>query len=294
MKVFYRPEMVAVPKESPSPSAAKPAQVVEDWLNHGLIQRDDILSFAPVNEVTLSLAHDLAYIRAVLRCEEPNGFGTCAQEVAASLPYTCGSVLAAARCAIQERDIAVSPTSGFHHAKYREGGGFCTFNGLMVTAMQLHREGLISKLLIVDGDAHYGNGTQDIIDFHSVGSWIKHITSMRDFGSYAEFQKAFAHDVITGCLGGLPDLVLYQAGADAWEKDPLRCGTFSLRDLIQRDRSVFRWSREHQIPLVWNLAGGYARDEAGLITPVLDIHRATLREALNANCHITSQIDAIQ
>lgn len=283
MKVFYRPEMVAVPKESLSPSAAKPAQVIADWLDHGLIQREDILSFEPVNEDTLSLAHDPAYVRAVMRCEEPNGFGTCEPKVAASLLYTCGSVLTAARYAIQERDIAVSPTSGFHHAKYREGGGFCTFNGLMVTAMQLQREGLISKLLIVDGDAHYGNGTQDIIDVLSAGSWIKHITSMRDFGSYAEFQKAFAHYQITECLGGLPDLVLYQAGADAWEKDPLRCGTFSLTDLIQRDKSVFRWSRKHQIPLVWNLVGGYARDEAGAITPVLDIHRSTLHQALDAN-----------
>ena len=49
--------------------------------------------------------------------------------------------------------------------------------------------------------------------------------------------------------------------------------------MIQRDRIVFYVAREFRIPLVWNLAGGYRRDAAGGIGPVLELHRNTLDQA---------------
>jgi len=46
-------------------------------------------------------------------------------------------MLAAAREALRNGQVAVAPTCGFHHAQYAKADAFCTFNGLMVTALAL-------------------------------------------------------------------------------------------------------------------------------------------------------------
>jgi acetoin utilization deacetylase AcuC-like enzyme len=74
------------------------------------------------------------YVRDVLSLRTSNGFGTVSEAVAESLRWTSGSFVAAAMHAWRSGRIACSPTSGFHHAKYASGGGFCTFNGLMLAA----------------------------------------------------------------------------------------------------------------------------------------------------------------
>lgn len=47
--------------------------------------------------------------------------------------------------------------------------------------------------------------------------------------------------------------------------------------LARRDRIVFEAAKQAGLPLAWNLAGGYQRDDAGTIAPVLDVHRNTMR-----------------
>ncbi len=73
--------------------------------------------------------------------------------------------------------------------------------------------------------------------------------------------------------------MLYQAGADPFIDDPLG-GVLTREQLRLRDRMVFQHFARAGIPLAWNLAGGYTRDAAGTIEPVLQIHDATLEE-----CH---------
>src|SRR5687768_2485938 len=121
--------------ESYSPSAAKPRAVVESWRNLPI----EVIAPVPAAIEDLIRAHDERFVRAILACEEPNGFGNRSRAVAASLPYTSGAMLAAARHAI-EHGSAAAPCSGFHHAGFRSAGGFCTFNGLMVTAGALRAE----------------------------------------------------------------------------------------------------------------------------------------------------------
>jgi len=41
--------------------------------------------------------------------------------------------------------------------------GFCTFNGLVVTARRLLEEGAVQRVMILDCDMHYGDGTDAII-----------------------------------------------------------------------------------------------------------------------------------
>lgn len=85
MKVFYRPEQTARNISTFSPSAEKPAQVVRDWLERGLIQESDVLSYEPVTRTDLKRAHDAAFVDGVLDLSIDNGFGNRNAQVAASL-----------------------------------------------------------------------------------------------------------------------------------------------------------------------------------------------------------------
>lgn len=276
MKLFYRSEQSAANVGSYSPSAGKPAQVVADWLRRGLVGADDVLEFEPVSREDLYLAHDPAYVDAVLDLREENGFGNCDAGVAASLPYTCGSLLAAARHALTTGTHVCSPTSGFHHAHHGYGQGFCTFNGLMVAALRLQAEGLVRKVAILDLDMHYGNGTDDIIRGLDI-DWIVHRTQGEWFGlrsqvgDGAELYFDWLREALDACRAA--DLVLYQAGADPHVHDPLG-GLLTGQELALRDHQVFEALRG--MPVAWNLAGGYQRDVSGHIEPVLKIHRGTL------------------
>lgn len=123
MKVFYRPEQTARNISTFSPSAEKPTQVVRDWLQRGLIQESDVLSFEPVTRTDLKRAHDAAFVDGVLDLSIDNGFGNRNAQVAASLPYTSGSLLAAARHALEYRALMArsnSPTLG--HPKFPQAG----------------------------------------------------------------------------------------------------------------------------------------------------------------------------
>src|SRR4051812_38627306 len=131
LPVFYTPAMAADAR-SFSPSASKPDKVIEHWRTIGL--PIDIIAPPPATTAELYLAHDHAFVDDVLACKTDNGFGNRSPEVARTLPFTTGAMLAAARHVLTLGGIACAPCSGFHHAGYRIAGGYCTFNGLMVTA----------------------------------------------------------------------------------------------------------------------------------------------------------------
>ena len=277
MKVFFREEQSARNANAYSPSAHKPTLVIADWLRHGLISPEDIMSFEPVTRDDLVLAHEPNFVDGVLSCAEPNGFGNRDKEVALSLPYTTGSMLAAARYAVVHHVNTCSPTSGFHHACYGHANGFCTFNGLMVTALKLMSEGAARSVGIIDCDVHYGDGTDDIIRELNV-TQVKHHTmgerfsSRRDVGPRGKAFEQWLEAAVADCRG--VDLLLYQAGADPHIDDPLG-GVQSTKEMFARDRYVFDAFRNRA--LVWNLAGGYHTDADGGIEPVLALHRNTAR-----------------
>lgn len=49
-----------------------------------------------------------------------------------------------------------------HHAEPGRGMGFCIFNNVAVTAEYLRRRYQLHRILILDFDAHHGNGTQEM------------------------------------------------------------------------------------------------------------------------------------
>lgn len=272
LKVFYSNHMVA-DAQSFSPSAGKPREVVSSWR-----RRFPVLEFvepAPVGFDDLCLAHDPAYVRGVLSLRLSNGFGNRLPEVAATLPWTSGAMLAAARAALVDR-CAVAPVSGFHHACHAEGGGYCTFNGLVVAAQVLRRERTVRRVGILDFDHHYGNGTSQIIRELDL-DWIEHYSAGACWDK-PDQAEAFL-DAIPALLTRFADcdVLLYQAGADPHHQDPLG-GWLTTAQLRERDRRVFDGCNANGLPIAWNLAGGYQTP----LRKVLDIHDHTMLECLAA------------
>lgn len=260
------------PPQARSPSAHKPQAVVESWL--AIAPQLEIIAPEPVSVTQLCLAHSPVYVADVLAGRAPNGFGNRSLEVAASLPYTSGSMLSAARAATADGTVAVAPCAGFHHAMYAFAADFCTFNGLVVTARALLQEGVATRVGILDADMHYGDGTDEILA--AVGE--THVVH------YSVGEHHWEPGDAAGFFNQLPtilarfvdcDLLLYQAGADPHIDDPLG-GWLTTEQLRERDGSVFEFCAAHRLPIAWNLAGGYQQP----LRRVLDIHDNTLRECL--------------
>jgi acetoin utilization deacetylase AcuC-like enzyme len=273
MRVVYSESMNA-PAQGYSPSAAKPAAVVAAWR----AQWPDLEFRAPVpvTREDFYRAHDRDFVDGVMGLTLCNGFSTRSAEVAASLPYTSGALLTAARWAVDVRGAVAAPVSGFHHAHWDEAGGFCTFNGLMVAALALRAERPGLRVGILDYDYHYGDGTDDILD--RVGrEGIVHITAGKDWhrdSDAAAFLANIPADLarLAGC-----GVVLYQAGADPHVDDPLG-GFLTTPQLALRDWRVFSGLRERGIPVAWDLAGGYQSP----LAKVVAIHVGTMWAAMEA------------
>jgi len=281
--LFYNPAMNVTGLDSFSPSASKPQRFAELMAHYRFRDYGPHAwgTVEPVSYEDLVRVHSHNYVDGVFAGNILNGFENNDPRVPESCLWTIGSLLSAARHAIKYPAVPVcSPTSGFHHAHWSSGGGFCTFNGLMVVAAKLIAETPGFKVAILDCDMHLGCGTEAILKkFPGLADNVLHHTAGKYFHGddpateALEFQ-AWLHGVIEDINAFGPDLVLYQAGADPHIKDPLG-GLLDNSGLIQRDKMVFRGI---QAPLVFNLAGGYQPSKNG-VDPVLEIHRNTMIES---------------
>lgn len=235
-------------------------------------KRKPVSQFEPFDERDFIFAHSRNYVRRVFNGEETNGFGNKLSEVNETLRYSNASFLAAAERAFYSGGVACSASQGFHHAHYNMGWGYCTFNGLMIAAHRLLAN--VNRVLIIDGDGHYGDGTEDIIRQMRLENDVAHVGrgvlgNDQHKWTAAEWE-AFAVDLIRRLR---PGIIFYQAGADAWIDDPYKAGYLSMEGLAARDRGIFKAARDAQVPVVWNLAGGYADP----MQKTIDIHLQTLK-----------------
>lgn len=285
LKVFYNPKQQVEDNKSFSPSAGKPRLVLESWIS----KRPDLIQVVESKACSLSMmkqAHSSKYVNDLMSLKTVNGFGNKQKSVAMSLPYTTGSFASAAVDAINTNSVNASLTSGFHHACYENGGGFCSMNGLVIAAQLLKNHGDLKKgrVGILDLDQHFGNGTEDIIKKLNL-DYIDHWTLggfQRLYDDKAEDEFRTSDSEGRRVLDQLPrlfaekfahcDIVLIQLGADSCKEDPLG-HTFTKEEMLERDRLVFSLVKKYNLPAVFNLAGGYQDP----IQNVLDLHDFSLQ-----------------
>ncbi len=120
---------------------------------------------APLDEVYL--LHSKAYLERIkAKSEKGGGFFTGDTSVNS---YTYDAALFAAGGGIESVDRIMQGDSenAFvlcrppgHHAEYEKAYGFCFINNIAVAAMHLLQKHDFKRVMIVDYDAHHGNGTQ--------------------------------------------------------------------------------------------------------------------------------------
>ena len=267
-------------KAAPLNSTEKQATVVELAARDGLVD----ISVAPFDAEaawqSIAGVHDPAYVEAV-RTGQPGRLATSqgfrwSHAFADSVARIWNGHLTACRLAQADR-VILHPVSGAHHAGYASGGGFCTFN-FLVGAARAELDSGLERVAIVDLDGHPGDGTWDLAKdddriaiFDIAGS---------TWGDVENGDRVEYHEVADGrdyarALARLPhfldrtrpELVQYQAGVDAWERDPLGgIPGVTAGFLADRDRVVIGHVIGRGIPIVINLGGGYAAEELHVST----------------------------
>lgn len=250
---------------------------------------------SPATESQLRRAHTPGYIERVrngrLSPEEIRRIGLpWSPELISRVRHSVGATTAACRIALQE-GIAVSLGGGTHHACRAEGQGFCIFNDVMVALRVMQAEGRIRRALVVDCDVHQGNGTAEIaqgdstiftFSIHGEKNFpYRKIPGDLDIGLPDKTgNDAYLDALRTGLNAALslsrPDLVVYLAGADVYERDRLGRLALTKAGVAARDQLVLARCQQAGLPVAVTMAGGYGID----IHETVDIQFQTVQIAL--------------
>ena len=190
-----------------------------------------------------------------------------------------------------ETGLACHVGGGTHHAHFDHGFGFCVFNDLAYTAINLLNQKLVKKVLILDLDVHQGDGTIDICQkYPSIFTCSIHSESNFPY----EKKQGWMDVSLASAIGDneyletltktlmliqdqiTPDIVLYDAGVDVFSNDKLGNLQLSIDGIKKRDQIVLDHFRNKNIPVATVIGGGYSKDHAELA----DRHSIIFEEAL--------------
>ncbi|KAK1258364.1 Histone deacetylase 2 [Acorus gramineus] len=192
-----------------------------------------------------------------------------------------GSILAA-KLAV-ERGWAINVGGGFHHCSADRGGGFCAYADITLCIQYAFVRLNISRVMILDLDAHQGNGHERdfsndsrvyILDMYNCEIFpcdyeakryidqkveLKSGTKTKDYLDKLDSALKVAKDVFD------PELVIYNAGTDILDGDPLGQMKISPDGVTHRDEMVFRFAQDKKTPILMLTSGGYMKSSARVI-----------------------------
>jgi histone deacetylase 11 len=194
---------------------------------------------------------------------------------------TGGTILAAGLA--REHGWAINLSGGYHHAKSDFSSGFCFYADISLAAYHHLAQFPDHKVMVVDLDAHQGNGFESIhrddprlpaFDMYNGGIYPFDLPA-RKFITYNHPLPSGISDVAYLSLlqkelplaldREKPDMIIYNAGTDIYEKDRLGAMQVSAAGILVRDETVFREAKNRGIPVLMVLSGGYTPESAGII-----------------------------
>jgi histone deacetylase 11 len=273
---------------------------IRDWLvRQGLRKPGEFATPRPCTRVELLTIHTPEYLaslrdrRVLARILEVPVVGylpawLVAWRVLRPMRWATGGTVQACRLAL-EHGLAINLSGGYHHASRERGGGFCAYADVPLALCTLKNEGRLGSALVVDTDAHQGDGTAvtirswpwaHILDLfqEDLFPWPKAAEDMpvplppRTNG--AEYLEILREHLPRALDQHRPDVVVYNAGSDVLWSDPLSALFLTPDELSERDLYVITEIRERHIPLAMVLSGGYgpasweahARSIEGILT----------------------------
>lgn len=197
-----------------------------------------------------------------------------------------GGTILAAKLA-KERGWAINVGGGFHHCCATKGGGFCVYADISLCIHYAFIRLNISRVMIVDLDAHQGNGHEkdfsgdsrvyildmynpDIYPFdYEARGYIDQKVEVRSGTSTNDYLMKLDEALKVAGSKFDPELLIYNAGTDILDGDPLGKLKVSPDGIANRDEKVFRFARERSVPLVMVTSGGYMKSSAKVIADSL-------------------------
>ena len=242
----------------------------------------------------LALVHTPEYLRKIrtntLTAEEIATLELpWSPEIADGFRLMTGGTCLAAEAALDD-GTAMHLGGGLHHAFANHGEGFCLFNDVAVAIRRLQRDRRLAHAAVVDWGVHHGNGTALVFAGHpTVVTFSIHQQhnyplfkpasdldiGLKDGAGDAEYLDRL-HGALAAVIRSHPQLIVYLAGADPFERDRLGGLTLTKQGLRARDRMVADAAHSAGVPIVVVLAGGYADD----VEDTVDVHVATAEEML--------------
>ncbi|KAL5014760.1 hypothetical protein ScPMuIL_009030 [Solemya velum] len=268
---------------------------VFDFLKEASMIRDDtIISPLEASELDLLVAHTRRYLGSLRWSMTVAGITEIPpvailpnfivqRKVLRPFRYQTGGTILAAKLAV-ERGWAINIGGGFHHCSGDRGGGFCAYADITLSIKFLfERMPSVRKAMIIDLDAHQGNGHERdfmdddrvyIMDVYNRGIYphdgfakraIKRRVELQHFTGDTEYLELIRRHVEGALNEFQPDIVVYNAGTDILEEDPLGCLSVTAQGIIERDQIVFQKVRTRGIPVMMVTSGGYLRTTARII-----------------------------
>jgi histone deacetylase 11 len=256
---------------------------IQAWLVRQRLRRPtDFVTPEPCSQADLERVHTAAYLRKLAYSSElarilemrivgylPRWFVDW--RVLGPKRLATGGTSLACRLA-RDEGLAINLGGGYHHASSDHGYGFCVYADTPVALARLHAEKPFRSVLIVDTDAHQGDGTArtirewpwaNALDFYEANLF-----------PYPKVPEAHAVPLPSGLTGPeyfdivrselpkaldrfAPELVVYNAGSDVLASDPLTTLQLTMNEMVDRDLYVVTEVRERGIPLAMVLSGGY-------------------------------------
>ncbi|SNS70226.1 Acetoin utilization deacetylase AcuC [Ekhidna lutea] len=186
--------------------------------------------------------------------------------------------------------IAMNIAGGTHHAFTDRAEGFCLLNDIAIASRYLLDLKKAQKILVVDLDVHQGNGTAEIFQnedrvftfsMHGEHNYpLKKEKSDLDISLADGTEDRIYLKTLDYHLKKLmdqvnPDFIFFQSGVDVLKTDKLGRLGLTINGCRERDYNVISLAKEHNIPLVASMGGGYSEN----IKHILEAHANTYRVA---------------
>lgn len=293
MKVYYssKYEVDIGPHVFPT---KKYRLIKEKLIKEGILKEEDFYETEPVTFEELKIVHTEEYLYDLknLRRTKRTMFSELPLNKEIVDFYLIGAnATYLASCDALKGGLGIHIGGGWHHAFPDKAEGFCYINDLAYAVKKLKKENKIKKALIIDLDLHQGNGTAKIFeDDPDVFTFSMHqedlypVPKQRsdlDIGLWGGTDEKTYLEKLDEALAFIFkdrdfDIVLYQAGADPYEKDLLGNLKLTKSGLKKKDEIVRSYTLERGFKIALTLGGGYSSDLEDLI----EIHTNTVKAFL--------------